>query len=72
MRILIACEASQLVCKAFRAKGHEAFSCDLEDCYGGHPEWHFKQDVLQVIDMGWDMMIAHPLHTFGRKRGKMV
>ena len=60
MRVLIACEASQLVCKAFRAKGHEAFSCDLEDCYGGHPEWHFKQDVLQVIDMGWDMMIAHP------------
>jgi len=60
MRVLIACEASQLMCMAFRAKGHEAFSCDLEESYGGHPEWHFKQDVLEVIDMGWDMMIAHP------------
>lgn len=60
MKILIACEASQIMCKAFRAKGHEAYSCDLEESYGGHPEWHFNQDVLEVIGMGWDMMIAHP------------
>lgn len=65
MRILIACEASQLVCKAFRAKGHEAFSCDLEDCYGGHPEWHIKGDAIAEAYSGkYDMMIAHPPCTF--------
>lgn len=52
MRVLIACEESQTVCKAFRAKGHEAFSCDIQPCSGGHPEWHFQQDVFEVIDMG--------------------
>ena len=60
MRILIACEESQEVCKRFRELGHEAYSCDIQDCSGGHPEWHFKQDVFEVIDMGWDMMIAFP------------
>ena len=60
MRILIACEESQMVCKAFRKKGHEAYSCDLQDCSGGHPEWHIKDDVLNHLDDGWDMMIAHP------------
>ncbi len=59
-KVLIACEESQTVCKAFRELGHEAFSCDLKDCSGGHPEWHYKQDVLDVIGMGWDLMIAHP------------
>ena len=49
MNILIACEESQAVCKAFRARGHNAFSCDILECSGGHPEWHFKHDVLQVI-----------------------
>ena len=47
--ILIACEESQAICKAFREKGHNAYSCDLLECSGGHPEWHFMQDVLQVI-----------------------
>lgn len=60
MKILIACEESQIMCKAFRNKGHEAYSCDLKDCSGGHPEWHIKDDVKKVINDNWDMMIAHP------------
>ena len=60
MRILIACEESQAVCKEFRKKGHEAFSSDILDCSGGHPEWHIKGDVLEIIKEGWDMMIAFP------------
>ena len=64
MKVLIACEESQTVCKAFRAKGHEAFSCDIQPCSGGHPEWHFQQDVFEVIDMGWDLMIGHPPCTY--------
>lgn len=60
MKILIACEESQTVCKAFRNKGHEAFSCDILDCSGRHPEWHIKDDVLKHLNDGWDMMIAHP------------
>lgn len=47
--ILIACEESQAVCKAFRERGHNAFSCDIIECSGGHPEWHFMEDVLKVI-----------------------
>ena len=46
MKVLIACEESQEVCKAFRALGHEAYSCDIIACSGGHPEWHLKQDVI--------------------------
>ena len=49
--ILIACEESQAICKAFRTRGHNAYSCDILECSGGHPEWHFKQDVLQVINI---------------------
>lgn len=64
LRILIACEESQAVCKSFRALGHEAYSCDLLDCSGGHPEWHIKGDVLNVINDGWDLMIAHPPCTW--------
>ncbi len=64
MKILIACEESQVVCKAFRAKGHEAYSCDILDCSGGHPEWHIKGDVLNQLNRGWDMMIAFPPCTF--------
>lgn len=76
MKVLIACEESQVVCKAFRERGHEAYSCDIIDCSGGHPEWHIKQDVLPLlngrctfntmdgeahtIDGKWDMIIAHP------------
>jgi len=64
MKILVACEESQAVTKELRKLGHEAFSCDLLACSGGHPEWHFKQDVFEVIKQGWDMMIAHPPCTF--------
>ena len=64
MRVLVACEESQAVTKAFRALGHEAFSCDILPCSGGHPEWHIEGDVLEQLDKGWDMMIAHPPCTF--------
>ena len=64
MKILVACEESQAVTKELRKLGHQAFSCDLLPCSGGHPEWHFKQDVFEVIEKGWDMMIAHPPCTF--------
>lgn len=60
MRVLVACEESQRVCKAFRDKGHEAYSCDIVDCSGGHPEWHIKDDVLKHLDENWDLIIAHP------------
>ena len=50
MKVLVACEESQAVCKAFREKGHEAYSCDIIDCSGGHPEWHIKGDVLKVLN----------------------
>ena len=59
-RVLIACEESQEVCKAFRERGFEAFSCDILPCSGGHPEWHIQDDVLKHLDDGWDLMIAHP------------
>ena len=64
MRILVACEESQAITKELRALGHEAFSCDLLPCSGGHPEWHLQQDVFEVIEQGWDMMIAHPPCTY--------
>lgn len=76
MNVLVACEESQTVCKAFREKGHNAFSCDIQDCSGGHPEWHIKEDVLPLlngsctfktmdnvshtIEGKWDLIIAHP------------
>lgn len=50
MRVLVACEESQEVCKAFRALGHDAYSCDIQECSGGHPEWHIKGDVLLVLN----------------------
>lgn len=50
MNVLIACEESQEVCKAFRAKGHNAFSCDIQECSGGHPEWHINGDVLPILN----------------------
>ncbi len=64
MRVLVACEESQVVCKAFRAKGHEAYSCDIIDCSGGRPEWHIKRNVLEILNDGWDGMIGHPPCTF--------
>lgn len=50
MRVLVACEESQEVCKAFRTRGHEAFSCDIQECSGGHPEWHIKGEVLPILE----------------------
>ena len=49
MKVLIACEESQRVCAAFRERGHEAYSCDLVDCSGGHPEWHIKNNVIPIL-----------------------
>lgn len=60
MRILLACEESQAVCKEFRELGHEAFSADILPCSGDNPEWHIQGDVLDVMQEGWDMMIAFP------------
>ena len=76
MKVLVACEESQAVCIAFRERGHEAYSCDLQECSGGHPEWHIKGDCLPLlngccsfvteggvhvtIDGKWDLIIAHP------------
>lgn len=73
MKVLIGCEESQAVCKAFRALGHEAYSCDILDCSGGHPEWHIKENILNVIGAikfytsdkrphyinDWDLIILH-------------
>jgi site-specific DNA-cytosine methylase len=60
MKILVACEESQAVTKEFRALGHEAYSCDIQECSGGHPEWHLQQDVTEVLKQDWDMVIAFP------------
>lgn len=78
MRVLVACEESQATTKALRALGHEAYSCDIVECSGGHPEWHFNCDVFEIIKNNggtlqdgtnkfvekWDLMIAHPPCTF--------
>lgn len=76
MKLLVACEESQAVCTAFRKRGHEAYSCDIQECSGGHPEWHIQGDVLPLLNGrctfttmdgaehaitgSWDMIIAHP------------
>ena len=60
MRILVACEESQAVTKSLRRLGHQAYSCDVVPCSGGHPEWHLQQDVLDILNQQWDMMIAFP------------
>ncbi len=59
-RILVACEESQSVTKAFRALGHEAYSCDLQPCSGGHPEWHVQGDVTKFLNEPWDIVVAFP------------
>lgn len=80
MKVLIACEESQAVCKEFRRLGHEAYSCDIIECSGGHPEWHIRWDALALIngdcsfltcdgeihriDGKWDLLIAHPPCTY--------
>lgn len=61
LKVLVACEESQAVCIAFRNRGHEAYSCDIEECSGGHPEWHIKGDAIAEAYSGkYDMMIAFP------------
>lgn len=80
MKVLVACEESQRVCIAFRNRGFEAYSCDIQPCSGGHPEWHCRGDVLPLLDGncsfltesgavvtvrgGWDLVIAHPPCTY--------
>lgn len=80
MNVLIACEESQEVCKAFRERGHRAFSCDMQECSGGHPEWHIQGDVIPLLNGNcsfrtadththtqagkWDLIIAHPPCTY--------
>lgn len=64
MRILVACEESQEVCKAFRSRGHEAYSCDILPCSGGHPEWHIQGYLEDVLGGKWDMIIAFPPCTY--------
>jgi site-specific DNA-cytosine methylase len=60
MKILVGCEESQAVTIELRKLGHDAFGCDLLPCSGGHPEWHFQQDIFEVINKGWDMLICFP------------
>lgn len=69
MKVLVACEESQRVCMAFREKGHEAYSCDLQECSGGHPEWHIKGDVLKILNphiVGCTLGIAFRTEDFER------
>lgn len=64
MKVLLACEESQAVCIEMRKLGHEAYSCDLLPCSGGHPEWHLQQDVTGLLKQKWDMIIAFPPCTY--------
>ena len=64
MRILVACEESQAVTKELRLLGHEAYSCDIIPCSGGHPEWHLQVDALELLKMRWDMILAFPPCTY--------
>lgn len=87
MKVLVACEESQAVCIAFRKLGHEAYSCDTQECSGGHPEWHIKEDVLPLINGNkpfitmdgdlhaivgtWDLLIAFPPCTYLTNAGSV-
>lgn len=68
-KVLIACEESQEECFAFRCLGVDAFSCDIKDCSGGFPEWHIKDDVRNIINDDWGLIIAHPPCTYLSKAG---
>jgi hypothetical protein len=69
-KVLIACEESQEVCKAFRSLGYESYSCDVQDCSGGHPEWHIKGDAVEEAYSGdYSLMIAHPPCTYMSRAG---
>jgi hypothetical protein len=63
MKVLVACEESQAVTIAFRNRGHEAYSSDLQSCSGGHPEWHIQGDVVPLLSEKWDMVLAFPSCT---------
>lgn len=84
IKVLVACEESQAVCIAFRRLGYEAYSCDIQECSGGHPEWHIKVDALLLLGRylvfktedgkahyveRWDLIIAHPPCTFMSNAG---
>ena len=69
MKVLVACEESQRVCIELRKLGHDAYSCDILPCSGGHPEWHIQDDVLKHLNDGWDLMIAHPPCTYLSRAG---
>ena len=64
MKILVACEESQAVTIELRRLGYEAYSCDIEPCSGGYPEWHLQQDVIPLLEQKWDMIIAFPPCTY--------
>lgn len=64
MKVLVACEESQAVTIELRKLGHEAYSCDIVPCSGGHPEWHLQQDVIPLLNEKWDMIIAFPPCTY--------
>ena len=64
MKILVACEESQRVCIELRKLGHEAYSCDILPCSGGHPEWHLQQDVRPLLNEKWNIIIAFPPCTY--------
>lgn len=65
MNVLIGFEESQAICIEFRKRGHQAFSCDLQECSGGKPEWHLKMDIYQAIKSRiWDLIILHPPCTY--------
>lgn len=85
--ILIACEESQTICNEFRNLGFNAYSCDIQECSGGHPEWHFNRDCFDVIENGggelqtggyqfivgdWDLVIAHPPCTYLARCGERL
>lgn len=69
LRVLVACEESQEVCKAFRALGHQAYSCDIQECSGGHPEWHIKGNVLPLLN-GYKGLNNDPTTFFWTEDGK--
>lgn len=64
IKVLVGCEESQVVIKAFREKGFTAYSCDILPASGGHPEWHIQGNVLDELDKNWNMMIFHPPCTY--------
>lgn len=66
MKVLVACEESQTVCKAFRERGHEAYSCDIQEPSGGHPEWHILGDAIEALRGGWVKTMDMKLHDVGR------